>query len=353
MKDWNNAITQAIGFNGPVGCVAVSMAQIMHYWSYPYTGTGSNYYIEDNYGYIEVDFSSAYYDYPNMAATWATAPSQLLLFHAGVSVNMDYDNSGSGAYVVGSYPSALYSMENFFLYSDNVHSVWKDSYSTTEFRNIIKEQLDNGMPVIYSGYDSNDGGHAWNIDGYQGNNLHCNWGWGGWNNGYYNLTSMGGFSYEQVALVDLIPPAFTNPPALFDYEVIDNNVVFIDISQEINESDIVSWSWNFGDGNSSNTSIGYTEHTYDSPGTYAAQLSVVNEYGQEGPSHYEQIVIEGSTLGDINSDNVLNILDIVLLVNFIIGPGTPSSSQMYASDMNGDNILNILDIVILVNTILD
>ena len=120
-------MTQAIGFNGPVGCVAVSMAQIMHYWSYPYTGEGSNYYVEDDYGYIEVDFSTAYYDYDNMAATWATAPSQLLLFHAGVSVNMDYENGGSGAWVVGSYPSALYAMENFFSYSDQVYTVWKDN----------------------------------------------------------------------------------------------------------------------------------------------------------------------------------------------------------------------------------
>ena len=48
-----------------------------------------------------------------MAATYATSASQLLLFHAGVSVNMDYDWSGSGAQVVGSYPSAFYAMEHF------------------------------------------------------------------------------------------------------------------------------------------------------------------------------------------------------------------------------------------------
>ncbi len=350
---WNNAVTQAIGFNGPVGCVAVSMAQIMHYWSYPYTGEGSNYYVEDDYGYIEVDFSTAYYDYDNMAATWATAPSQLLLYHAGVSVNMDYENGGSGAWVVGSYPSALYSMENFFSYSNQVYTVWKDNYSTTDFRNILKEQLDNGMPVIYSGYDSSDGGHAWNIDGYSGNNLHCNWGWGGWNNGYYNLTSMGGFSYDQVALIGLIPPALTDPPALFDYEVIDDTVIFIDISQEINESELISWHWVFDDGTSSTTSSGYTEHTYSQPGTYNVQLYVTNEYGQSGPSHYEQIIIEGGTLGDINDDSVANILDIVLIVNFIIGSDTPTTSEFYSADMNDDGILNILDVVILVNTILD
>ena len=44
---WNNGIQDAIGFNGPVGCVAVAMCQIMHYWEYPAEGIGSNYYTEN------------------------------------------------------------------------------------------------------------------------------------------------------------------------------------------------------------------------------------------------------------------------------------------------------------------
>jgi len=350
---WNNALTSAIGFNGPVGCVAVSMAQIMHYWGYPYTGQGSNYYMEDDYGLIEVDFSTAYYDFDNMAATYATSASQLLLFHSGVSVNMDYDNSGSGAYVVGSYPSALYSMENFFLYSDDVHTAWKDNLGTTEFRNIIQEQLDNGLPVIYSGYDSGYGGHAWNVDGYSGNNLHCNWGWGGWNNGYFNLTSMGGFSYDQVALVDLIPEPLTDPMALFEYEIMENTVVFIDLSSEINTSNITQWNWNFGDGNVETSFSPYAEHTYDSPGEYNVSLYVTNEWGQSGQSHFEQIQIGSILPGDINQDSVVNILDVVQMVNFIIGNSMPDESQIYAGDINGDGILNVLDIVVIVNSILD
>ena len=50
---WNNGIQDAIGFNGPVGCVSVAMCQIMHYWGYPEHGTGSTYYTENDYGYIE------------------------------------------------------------------------------------------------------------------------------------------------------------------------------------------------------------------------------------------------------------------------------------------------------------
>ncbi len=140
---WNNGIQDAIGFNGPVGCVSVAMCQVMHYWKHPEHGTGSTYYTENDYGYIEVDFEDAFYDFDNMAATYATSSSQLLLYHAGVAVNMDYDNSGSGAYVVGGYPSAFYAMENFFAYDSDISYQWKDNHSTDEYRDIIKNELDN------------------------------------------------------------------------------------------------------------------------------------------------------------------------------------------------------------------
>ena len=350
---WNNALTD-FGFNGPVGCVAVSMSQIMHYWGYPEQGVGSNSYFENDYGILEIDFSQAFYDYDNMAATYATGPSQLLLYHTGVSVNMDYDNSGSGAYVIGSHPSALYSMENFFLYSDQIHSLWLDNYDDNEFRNIIKNQLDNSMPVIYSGFDNSNGGHAWNIDGYQSNNLHCNWGWGGWNNGYFNLSSMGGFPNEQVALVDIIPQPYTNPLALFEFEVNGDAIIFIDLSEFVNETQIEFWNWNYGDGNSDTNSYGFTEHIYNNSGEYEVSLTVTNIYGQTSQPHIELITVGNPVLpGDVTLDEVVNILDVVLLINFVLGSDTPNNSEFNAGDYNGDGYLNVQDIVLIINLILD
>ena len=53
-------------------------------------------------------------------------------------------------------------------------------------------------------------------------------------------------------------------------------------------------------------------------------------------------------LGDVNSDGILNILDIVSLVNLIL-----SGDYVISGDVNGDDNLNILDIVLLVGLILD
>ncbi|MDC1050775.1 dockerin type I domain-containing protein, partial [Candidatus Marinimicrobia bacterium] len=61
----------------------------------------------------------------------------------------------------------------------------------------------------------------------------------------------------------------------------------------------------------------------------------------------------GSSAGDINSDSIINILDIVMLVNSIIGSLEFSESENCAADLNSDDILNVLDIVELVNLVIN
>ena len=67
----------------------------------------------------------------------------------------------------------------------------------------------------------------------------------------------------------------------------------------------------------------------------------------------EELVGESNFIeGDINLDGTVNILDIVVLVNFILDSQSPSDSEFSSSDLNGDGFLNVLDIVQLVNIIL-
>ena len=58
------------------------------------------------------------------------------------------------------------------------------------------------------------------------------------------------------------------------------------------------------------------------------------------------------TAGDVNDDGIINVLDIVAAVNFVLGSATPSDSEACASDYNGDGIINVLDIVAIVNIVL-
>ena len=56
--------------------------------------------------------------------------------------------------------------------------------------------------------------------------------------------------------------------------------------------------------------------------------------------------------GDLNDDEVVDVLDIIISVNYVLGGDTPEPEILWAADMNFDGILNILDVVRLVNFIL-
>ncbi len=57
--------------------------------------------------------------------------------------------------------------------------------------------------------------------------------------------------------------------------------------------------------------------------------------------------------GDLNQDQVIDVLDAVLLVNGVLNPNSLNDSQILAGDINTDNVLNVLDIVLLIGVILN
>ena len=56
--------------------------------------------------------------------------------------------------------------------------------------------------------------------------------------------------------------------------------------------------------------------------------------------------------GDINQDEIIDILDLVMVVNYILGIQDFETIQIYASDINEDGLINIQDIISLINIIL-
>ena len=56
--------------------------------------------------------------------------------------------------------------------------------------------------------------------------------------------------------------------------------------------------------------------------------------------------------GDVNVDFSIDILDLLMLIDFIILDNLPNPSQLIISDYNADNVLDILDVMLIVNLIL-
>ncbi len=89
---------------------------------------------------------------------------------------------------------------------------------------------------------------------------------------------------------------------------------------------------------------------------YAAGNAANGNFMTSGDYIYttQQVSAEGSSCladGDVNFDGGLNVLDIVTVINFILGMDNPTDDELCAADVNLDESLDILDIVTMIGMI--
>jgi len=89
----------------------------------------------------------------------------------------------------------------------------------------------------------------------------------------------------------------------------------------------------------------------DKNGTVQYQQNISNGISNSVYDLVEDLIsdIDDLVLGDVNQDGVLNVVDIVQVVNMVLGTVAVND----AADINSDNLVNIVDIVSLVNLILN
>jgi peptidase C10-like protein/Spi protease inhibitor len=194
-----------------VGCVAVTMGQVMKYYNYPTRGNGSNSYSHPDYGTISANFEDAIYDWANMpdSLTSSNAEVAKVLFHLGVSVDMHFGPYESWIYT-SDIKKVINAMEDHFYYPSGIKHVERKDYSDDKWLNLMKSEIDAKRPVGYGG-GSYSGGHAFILDGYEDSyHFHVNWGWGGQYDGYFYLDDLTpgshSFKLEQSAMI--IPSGF-------------------------------------------------------------------------------------------------------------------------------------------------
>ena len=215
-----------------VGCVATAMAQVMKYWEWPVTGTGSHTYQptmdtyddKGNYketiiiypGELTANFGETTYDWANMKNTYSSSYTQAqkeavatLMYHCGISVDMmygSYQYGGSGAYTIDyngyfsgyGIMTAETALKTFFGYKSTLKGYkragnsnpYMKTWSDADWVAMLKAELDAARPIMYAGA-GDEGGHSFICDGYDNAGyFHFNWGWSGSNDGYYSLSSL-------------------------------------------------------------------------------------------------------------------------------------------------------------------
>ena len=254
----------------PTGCTATATAQIMNFWQYPAKGVGYNSYTpRSGVGMQSAWFNETCYQWDVMDIYHEDAISTLV-YHVGVSMNMDYNSGGSSA----SLNFAKNGLIQYFDYSDAAEYTIRGTVSDDEWIALLKNDLSSGKPVLYEGYwAGRTVGHAWVVDGYDSNDLfHMNFGWSGNNDGYYSLDGQpNGFNYEQGAVFGVQP---ANSSLTADFRHLTTSAVmeyqFVDFSK----GDAVTYHWYFGDGETS--TMQNPVHHYAEEGSYQVTLVVTN-----------------------------------------------------------------------------
>ena len=211
------------------GCVATAMAQVMKFWNYPTKGTGFYSYTPATNPYLglqSVNFGNTTYQWSSMPLKLTSTSSNdqvnavaTLMYHCGVSVDMDYGTDESSAYVTGRGTArncAEKALKTYFNYDSSLIGLLRKNYTNSEWISLLKREFDSKRPIIYAG-SGTGGGHCFVADGYDNNNLiHFNWGWSGLYNGYFEIDSLnpdglgagggsGSYNSQQAAIIGIRP----------------------------------------------------------------------------------------------------------------------------------------------------
>lgn len=197
------------GYNGhaAAGCGAIAMAQIMNYWEHPVRGVGSHCYVpatHTEYDTLCASFGETVYDWDNMKNIYSRGYNETealavatLVYHCGVSVDMDYDfrydQNGQNPVSNVSQPILDDALIEYFDYSSNTTYVQKAQFHDTIWVSMLKQDLNDLQPVLYRAASNNQGAnaHIFICDGYDENDFfHFNWGHAGNYDGYYTIAEL-------------------------------------------------------------------------------------------------------------------------------------------------------------------
>ena len=184
------------------GCAATAMAQVINFYKYPaklksaIPSHSRTYTLDDNTTKTVTAKGvpkNTPIDWENMRDTYScnddhvhdapdTAVANLMLY-CGQSIKMGWGGS-SGADTSKSRDALV----TYFGFDSRAIWASRPDYSIDEWFDMLYDEMEAGYPVLYRGHSSG-GGHAFVIDGFDGDNLfHVNWGWGGGSNGWFLIS---------------------------------------------------------------------------------------------------------------------------------------------------------------------
>ncbi|MBE6330706.1 MAG: hypothetical protein E7070_00160 [Bacteroidales bacterium] len=230
------------GQRAATGCVATATAQIVYYWrrdanqrlaqttpTYSYGDAPCTAEFQLQAG-TPIKFDLMQTECSNQPAEYKDAVA-VLVAACGMTAWLTYGSSTSGQ---------IADCVNVFGAQFGINGgtcVYKNgNYSESGWSKLLYDQLVQGRPLLYCGYNASSGGHAVVCDGYQASTgfFHINFGWGGGYNGYFSVEDgVQGWGFNessQGCVYDIYPKRpnvtvnVTLPHTI--YAKADNNFIF-------------------------------------------------------------------------------------------------------------------------------
>ncbi len=300
------------------------------YYSNPETGTGS----------LSLDF-------PGSGHLWLAPlvedpynPNQAYLGGGGIT-------GGNHIFHLTANNSSINFQELPFNFNSTVTAM---SYSKTNY------QYRYVLTYYGNFYHSNDNGNSWELsDSFNGPNAHYFYGSSIWSSvANPNKLIIGGSGYS-------------NPPVYVSY---NNGITFNELSEGLPNTLVYDLSGTPDDKYffaateigpyvyiaeenlwTDLSGVSAPDQTYWSV-EYIPELKTAR-FGTYGRGIWDFIIEDSILLGDVNFDQLLNIQDLILMINFILSIEIANQQEFVMADINGDYILDILDIISIVNLILN
>lgn len=209
------------------GCGPTAIAIVLRYKEYPRSGKGVTREYVTYQDQIKVPSRELGQEYvweemplyaPSRKAWTDVQKEQVsrLISDIGAAAEVAY---GLSATSISGYDVAPALIKHFG-YDRSAYLAERGFYVDKEWIPMIKQELRDNGPVIYSG-SSQSSGHMFVLDGYDSNDyFHVNWGWSGSSDGYYSLSAMNpgdpdakpgsvahlnGYNRLQDAVLNLVP----------------------------------------------------------------------------------------------------------------------------------------------------
>ena len=151
------------------------------------------------------------------------------------------------------------------------------------------------------------------------------------------------FDADMLSVSEVKQTEYTGGVRIFRWDIADEGIhIFI-------------WTSGRGAGINPIAHVSFDVHENTPLGEYSLtvdSLLVVDGTGNTVPTHLVDGTFSVVQQGDVNGDGSVDITDIILTINIILGTREPTPAGLSVADCNDDDVVNVLDVVCIVNIVI-